>query len=282
VIDAHIHFWDPARRDDILIVQREPSLNIRAMPEELAPLLAAAGVDAAIAIQSAPNGDETDHLIETSAKIPAIKGVVGWVDLTAPDVAAQLMALAERPKVKGVRAMLNRVDGADWLTRAAVQTGVAAVREAGLSLDLITRTEHIPAVAKTAAAFPDLTIIVDHGASPPSGKPGFAEWQAGIEMLGAHKRVFTKFSGLAEEAAPDWNAKTLEPALRHLLKCFGPDRLMWASNWPVIDLRGGYARWVAESRALLDNAGLSAAGRRAIEDTTARTAYRIDATKHTP
>ncbi len=276
MIDAHIHFWDPTRRDDILIVQREPSLNIRAMPEELSPLLAAAGVDAAIAIQSAPNGDETDHLIETSAKMPAIKGVVGWVDLTTPDVAARLAALAQRPKVKGVRAMLNRVDGADWLTRAAVQTGVAAVRDAGLSLDLITRTEHIPAVAKTAAAFPDLTIIVDHGASPPSGKPGFAAWQAGIEMLGAHKRVFTKFSGLAEEAAPDWRAATLEPALRHLLKCFGPDRLMWASNWPVIDLRGGYARWVAESRTLLDNAGLSAAGRRAIEETTARTAYRID------
>lgn len=275
VIDAHIHFWDPARRDDILIVRREPSLNIRAMPEELAPLLADAGVDAAVAIQSAPNGDETEHLIETSARMAAIKGVVGWIDLTAPDASTQLAALAKRPKIKGVRAMLNRVDGIDWLTRPPAQAGVAAVRKAGLSLDLITRTEHIPAVAKTAAAFPDLNIIIDHGASPPSGKPGFAEWRAGIETLAAHKRVFTKFSGFAEEAAPDWTAATLEPALHHLLKWFGPDRLMWASNWPVIDLRGGYARWVAESRKLLDDAGLSATGRRAIEEKTARTAYRL-------
>lgn len=275
VIDAHIHFWDPARRDDILIVRREPSLNIRAMPAELAPLLADAGVDAAVAIQSAPNGDETEHLIETSARMAAIKGVVGWIDLTAPDASAQLATLAKRPKIKGVRAMLNRVDGIDWLTRSPAQAGVAAVHKAGLSLDLITRTEHIPAVAKTAAAFPDLNIIVDHGASPPSGMPGFAEWRAGIETLGPHKRVFTKFSGFAEEAVPDWTAATLEPALHHLLKWFGPDRLMWASNWPVIDLRGGYARWVAESRKLLDDAGLSATGRLAIEESTARTAYRL-------
>jgi L-fuconolactonase len=275
MIDGHIHFWEPARKDDILIVRREPSLDKRAMPEELAPLLAQAGVEAAVAIQSAPNGSETDHLIAVSEKVAAVRGVVGWVDLTAPDCAAQLAALARRPKVVGVRAMLNRADGPGWIASARVRPGLAALAASGLSLDLITRTEHVPAVLEAAEAVPDLQLIVDHGASPPSGRDGFDAWKDAASRLAARTNAVTKFSGLAEEAPLDWTVATLEPAFRHLLACFGPQRIMWASNWPVIDLRGGYMRWVAASRELLDRAALPAADRLAIEEGTARRAYRF-------
>lgn len=275
MIDAHVHFWDPARRDDILIVRREPSLEKRAMPAELSPLLAAAGIESAVAIQSAPNLSETLHLIETSSTMDAVRAVVGWVDLAAPDCAAQIANLARRPKIVGVRAMLNRVDGPDWLATTAVRSGLAALEKSGLSLDLITRTEHISAIRAVAADFPGLTMIVDHGASPPTGQPGFDAWKKATADLAESTRVFTKLSGLAEETTGEWSAETLEPTLRHLLANFGAARMMWASNWPVIDLRGGYLRWVSESRKLLDRAGLTPIQRNAIEDTTARRAYRI-------
>jgi L-fuconolactonase len=276
MIDAHVHFWDPARKDDILIVRREPTLDKRAMPDELAPLLKKAGVSAAVAIQSAPNDEETDHLIRTSMGMSEVRAVVGWVDLTAPDCASRISALRARPKVAGVRAMLNRVGSVDWLSSDAVRAGLAALEASGLSLDLITRTEHVPAIAKIAAEFPRLRLIVDHGASPPSGRSGFREWQAAVATLGARTRAFTKFSGFAEEAPESWTAATLAPAFAHLVECFGASRIMWASNWPVIDLRGGYMRWVEESRRILDVSSLGLDERQAIESGTARTAYKIE------
>jgi L-fuconolactonase len=275
MIDAHIHFWDPTRRDDILIVQREPSLDKRALPDDLLPLLAAAGVREVVAIQSAPNTSETEHLLAVSAPVAAVRAVVGWVDLAAPDCGARLVELARRPKLAGVRAMLNRAPGVGWLASPAVRPGLVALAASGLSLDLITRTEHVPEILEVAAAVPELTLIIDHGASAPTGQASYAAWMAAVAELGNRTHAFTKFSGLAEEVSAGWTAKTLEPAFRHLLSCFGPDRIMWASNWPVIDLRGGYARWVEASRELLDRAGLSASARNAIEVGTACRAYRF-------
>ncbi len=275
MIDAHVHFWDPARKDDILIVRREPSLDKRAMPGDLLPLLAQAGVHEVVAIQSAPDMSETAHLLDVSAPVDAVRAVVGWVDLEAPDCAARLAELARQPKLAGVRAMLNRADGIGWLASPAVRPGLAALAASGLSLDLITRTEHVPAVLDVAAAFPDLKLIIDHGASAPTGREGYADWMVAVAELGSRTRAFTKFSGLAEEASAGWTAKALEPAFRHLLSCFGAERIMWASNWPVIDLRGGYARWVEASREMLDRANLSMGARSAIEEGTARRAYRI-------
>lgn len=279
VIDAHIHFWDMRRRDDILIVRREPSLARQSMPDDLLPLMEPAGVTGAVAIQSAPNSDETDHLIEVSARTRKVLGVVGWVDLAADDIRARIRALAARPKVIGARAMLNRVDPPGWLAERGVRPGLKALAEFGLSLDVIARTEHAPAIAAVAAAVPELAIVVDHGASAPLRRPDRADWIAAIRQLADLPSVSTKFSGLAEEAAEDWTTDTIAPAFAHLLACFGPGRIMWASNWPVVDLRGGYARWVSASRQLLDAAALSAPARAAIEDGNARRIYRLPAPK---
>lgn len=275
MIDAHIHFWDMARDDDILIVRREPSLRRQAMPPELLPLMAQAGVRGAVAVQSAPNPGESGHLIGVSARLAEVRGVVGWVDLTAPDVRDRARTLAARPKVVGVRAMLNRVEPVGWLAEDRVRPGLEALAEAGLSLDVIARAEHVPAVAAVAEALPGLAIVVDHGATAPLRRNDRRDWLTAIARIGAIGSIATKFSGLAEEAPENWTPETLEPAFRHLLTCFGPRRIMWASNWPVIDLRGGYARWLAASRTLLDRAGLSASEREAIEDANARRIYRL-------
>lgn len=277
MIDAHIHFWDMRRQDDILVVRREPTLARQAMPEDLRPLMTDAGVTGAVAIQSAPNFSETDHLIEVSARTAEVLGVVGWVDLAARDVREHIRALAALPKVVGVRAMLNRVEPVGWLAEDRIRPGLAALVEAGLSLDVIARAEHAPEIAKVAAALPDLRIIVDHGASAPLRRPDRQEWVGAIERIAAFPSISTKFSGLAEEAPENWVPEMLEPAFQHLLACFGPARIMWASNWPVINLRGGYARWASASRALLDRAALSRPDRQAIEDGNVRRIYRIAA-----
>jgi L-fuconolactonase len=275
VIDAHVHFWNPARNDDILIVRREPSLRQRFMPPELLPQMAAAGVTRAIAIQSAPNSSETDHLIATCEPVAEIAGVVGWVDLAAADAARSIAALARRPKVVGVRAMLNRVEPVDWLASAQVRPGLAALADAGLTLDLIARTEHIPAILIVAAALSHLRLVVDHGATAPLKQETHEAWRDGVGRLGRETSAFTKFSGLAEEAHPDWTIETLRPAVRHLFESFGASRIMWASNWPVIDLRGGYAKWSAASRRLLDELELGVNEGRMVRAGSAQHFYRV-------
>lgn len=277
MIDAHVHFWDMSRKDDILIVRREPSLARQAMPDDLRPLIADAGVTGAVAIQSAPDAGETDHLIDVSRSMTEVRGVVGWVDLAAHDVRERIRALAERPKIVGVRAMLNRVDSVDWLAQDQIRRGLAELVETGLSLDVIARTEHAPAISAVAASLPELRIIVDHGASAPLRRPDRQDWIDAIDRLAAFPSISTKFSGLAEEAPEDWTPETLEPAFRHLLASFGPARILWASNWPVINLRGGYAAWVSASRTLLDRASLTRQDRQAIEGGNARRIYRITA-----
>lgn len=273
MIDAHVHFWDPTRNDDILIVRRQPALARRYMPEELLPELAAAGVTGAVAIQSAPNSGETAHLIETSACVDAVRAVVGWVDLTAPDVGAKLDALRARPKLVGVRAMLNRAPSVDWLAAPSVRSGLMAIAERGMTLDLIAGPANIPAILEVGKAVPSLRFVVDHGATPPTGRPEFGVWRESVARLAAETTARTKFSGQAEEAPSDWTAEMLAPAFEHVLACFGPERIMWASNWPVIDLRGGYARWVAASMSLLDRADLAPASRGAILGATALDFY---------
>jgi L-fuconolactonase len=276
MIDAHIHFWDPTRDDDILIVRRQPVLARRYMPEELLPELAAAGVTGAVAIQSAPNPSETAHLIETSASVDAVRAVVGWVDLAAADVGAQLDALRARPKLVGVRAMLNRAPTVDWLGMPAVRPGLEAIAARGMTLDLIAGLAHVPTILDIAKAVPSLRFVVDHGATPPTGRPEFAAWRESVARLAGETSARTKFSGFAEEAPADWTAAMLEPAFAHVLASFGPERIMWASNWPVIDLRGGYARWVAASLSLLDRANLAPSARTAILETNATAFYRVN------
>ncbi|NDH54785.1 MAG: amidohydrolase, partial [Betaproteobacteria bacterium] len=138
IIDSHVHFWDPARGDDILIVRRERPLQYRFYPEDLRPQLDAVGVDRCIVIQSAPHGDETRHLLDLTRDLAWVHGVVGWVDLESEDVADVLAGLRAAGPLVGVRVMLHRLDDASWITRPAVDRGLRALQKAGLSLDLIT------------------------------------------------------------------------------------------------------------------------------------------------
>jgi L-fuconolactonase len=277
LVDAHVHFWDWSRRDDILIVSRRPELRRDFLWRDLAPELAAANVDQAVAIQSAPNDDETDHLLGVCAEASAITGVVGWIDLAAPDVGDRIDRLARRPKLVGVRVLTHRLDDPGWIAAETVAPGLTALAVKGLSLDLTATANHLPAIARVARTHPDLTIIVDHGATAPLATGDQALWRQAIADVARFPNVATKLSGLAEEAGPAWSVDTLLPFARHLFDCFGVGRLMWASNWPCIDLVGGYGRWALASADLVERLTASTADRRALLAGTARRLYRLRA-----
>jgi L-fuconolactonase len=274
ILDAHVHFWDPSRGYDILILGREPSLARTYAPADLQPLLAKTGIDRVVAMQCAPSVDETREQLALCDRIPWVAGVVGWVDLASPamsDVLAELRGVS--PKLVGIRSMLHRIPDAGWIMSEPAVAGLRALASARLSIDLIANSHHLTSCTAALERVPELRAIVNHGATPPILGDGWEPWASRLSNLARRTTAVCKLSGLAEEASADWSADTLARYVGHLLECFGPQRLMFASNWPCIDLRGGYLRWWDALQGLLDRFGLDAEEREAILSGTARKAY---------
>lgn len=272
-IDAHQHFWRIDRGDYSWMSDEVAAIRRDLLPPDLAPLAAACGVTGTVAVQAAPTLAETEFLLTLSDSAPIIRGVVGWVDLTG-DVPAQLARLAH-PRLRGIRPMLQSIDDTGWILRDDVLAGLRAVAAAGLRLDALITPRHLSVIDTLARRLPDLPIIIDHCAKPRFARsdPGDA-WRAGMGALARHPQVSCKLSGLANEYGPGWSAETLQPVFDQVLQAFGPDRLMWGSDWPVLDLAGDYAGWHATAQALA--ARLSEAEREALFSATARRVYGLE------
>jgi len=269
-IDAHVHFWRPALGHDILIVRREPRLRRDYQPADLAPVMAEAGVARAIVVQSAPARAESEYQLALAADLPWIAGVVGWVNLAAADAGAQLDRLQRAGRLVGVPAMPHRIEDPDWIAGEPVHAGLVELARRGLSLDLIARPPHLEACRRALVRVPDLRVVVDHGGGPPIAARGREPWAGLIAALARQTGAFCKFSGLFEEATDDDGPDALLPYAAHLATCFGADRLVFASNWPVCEIAGGYARWHAAASDLARRLGLDPA---ALFETNARRLY---------
>ncbi|MBV9558960.1 MAG: amidohydrolase family protein [Bradyrhizobium sp.] len=245
VIDAHQHFWDPARAEYPWMAGAEMAPIRRAFgPSDLAPLLAANGVDASIVVQCRASLEETEEFLGIADATPFVVGVVGWVDLADAAVGAMLDRLRAFPggaKLAGIRHQVHDEADADWLSRADIRRGLAAVFERELAYDLLVRTRELPAAIGVARAFPHGRFVLDHAAKPPIAA-GFSQaWADEIAELAACGNVWCKVSGLATEANwNDWDAERLFPVVAHVAKCFGEDRLILGSDWPVCLLAGSY------------------------------------------
>lgn len=275
VVDAHVHFWDAARGDDILVMRRFPNLRRRATPADLRPLLDASLIDRAVIVQAAPSTDETRYLLSIARELDWIAGVVGWVDLHDADVGAVLAELAANPKFRGVRAMLHRIAEPDWIADAATARGLATLARHDVTLDVTAAPHHLEPLLRAFRGLPELRVVVDHGGTPAIAARAWDDWAPRIAALARDTSVRCKLSGLVEEAAPDWTLEDLLPYAAHLLHCFGPARIIAASNWPVVELAGGHRRWWTTMLALLDRIGLDAEERAQVLGGTAATAYRI-------
>ncbi|QNK65390.1 amidohydrolase family protein [Variovorax sp. PAMC26660] len=263
-IDSHQHFWQPARGDYTWLRADVPVLAplVRDfMPQDLMPLLEAHDVTQTVLVQAADSQAETDFMLELATAHEFIGGVVGWVDLSRPEAAASLERMARHPKFKGVRPMLQDLPDDDWIVRAPHPDALQALVRLGLRFDALVKPRHLGALLRFLREWPQLPVVIDHAAKPPVGEADgevFAAWRHRMREIAAlPQQVCCKFSGLWTEAPSamyrdaDVVAHAVRPVWEHLLECFGPGRLMWGSDWPVLTLAGDYAGWIAVSEAFI-------------------------------
>ncbi|MCY4068874.1 MAG: amidohydrolase family protein [Acidimicrobiaceae bacterium] len=242
-IDSHHHYWDPERGDYPWMPSEGP-LARPYLPADHAPLNEAAGIDGTVAVQAAPTLAETRWLCEQADSARSnVVGVVGWVDLAAADVEAQIEAISHRLLV-GVRPMLQDIDDIAWIKRPEVIDGLRAVQAAGLSFDVLIRTEHLEAVVEALDELPGLVAVVDHLAKPDYARVEEA-WLDGMRALSAREHTFIKISGLATEVEAPWRPASFSRHTEAVLDLFGPRRSMVGTDWPVSLLAGAHAETVA-------------------------------------
>ncbi len=242
-IDAHHHFWELDRFDYVWMTPQLEVLNQNFGPQDLAPHLQAHAIDRSVLVQTVSNIDETRWFLQLSEQNASIAGVVGWVDLTACDVAKQLKELQAAPgRLVGIRHQVHDETDNQWLLREDVQQGLAAISDSGLCYDLLIRPEHFPAAVQVTKQFSDLRFAIDHIAKPAiATHDNWNRWAQGIAQLAACPNVSCKLSGMITEANWDnWKPSDLSRYTKYLLDCFGPHRLMFGSDWPVCLLAGTY------------------------------------------
>lgn len=273
-IDSHQHFWALARGDYAWLTPALPALFRDFGPGELAPLLAGHGIAASIAVQAAATEAETRFLLELAAATPFVAGVVGWVDLAAVDAPARVAALASDRRLLGLRPMLQDLADDDFIVSAAVAPGLAAMAAQGLRLDMLVRPRHLSRVPVLRGRYPDLPMVIDHGGKPDIAGGDHEGWAAALAEVAADGVTCCKLSGLVTEAGPAWSVEGLRPFVDTIVALFGAERVMWGSDWPVLNLAADYGAWVAATGELL--ARLSEAERAAIMGATAARFYGLE------
>jgi L-fuconolactonase len=275
-IDAHQHFWHPARGDYGWMPQDDPILTRPYTPADLAPQITAAGVMGTILVQAAPTVHETEYMLGIADATPWVKGVVGWVDFENPADARHLARLARHPAFKGVRPMIQDIPDDGWMHRDDVQWAYKALIDHDLTFDALGFPRHLDHFLTLLKRYPALRVVVDHGMKPQiraHSAASFQHWADGMRRIADETGAFCKFSALITEADADWTVADLQPYVDHILAAFGPARVMWGSDWPVCRLRGEYADWRAAAVALTE--GLSVTDRDMVFGGTAQHFYRL-------
>ena len=282
IVDAHQHFWvygtyqtswmevPPYAGDPVFKPIRRSF-----QPDDLWPELAAVGVRATITVEAADRTEENEALLTNAHAHPWIAGVVGWIPLERPEEAARMLqGLGSERKFVGVRHLINVEPDPDWILREKVLEGLQVVASHDLVFDYVgilpRHLEHVPTLAER---LPDLRIVIDHLGKPPIASRKFEPWGTLFTRAARAPNVYAKLSGLDAGEADRWSAADLVPYIDHALELFGPERLMFGSDWPVGVVRGGYAKIWRETRTVL--AGLSQDERDRILGGTAIDVYRL-------
>ncbi|MFE2722538.1 amidohydrolase family protein [Kitasatospora sp. NPDC059327] len=260
IIDAHHHLWDLTARPQPWITGAALAPLARSFGvDEFTSRARAAGVTATVVVQTVCVPGETPELLALAAGDGLIAGVVGWTDLTAPEVAEALAALREQPggeRLVGIRHQVQEEPDPGWLLRPEVRRGLRAVAGAGLAYDLVVTARQLPAATAAAAGLPGLTFVLDHLGKPPVATGALEPWAGELRRLAALPNTVGKLSGLVTEAASGrWTAEDLRPYAETALDAFGPRRLLFGSDWPVCTLRAGYPEVVRTAGQLLDGLG---------------------------
>lgn len=275
-IDCHQHFWRLSRGDYGWLNAKEfPKIARDFLPADLAPLLFAAKIDRTVVVQAAPTVAETGFLLELAHQTPFVAGVVGWVDFDAPDAADRIATLAADSKLVGLRPMIQDISDSEWMLRPELVPALEAMQRHDLCFDALVKPQHLPALVVFLERHGELAAVIDHGAKPDIRAGDLDPWARWMRHIGRNSNALCKLSGLAFEAGPGWSAHNLQPYVEILLESFGPSRLMWGSDWPVLNEVGGYESWLSACETLTKH--LSAQEREKIFGATATTFYGLAA-----
>jgi L-fuconolactonase len=248
VIDAHQHFWSPSRGDYRWLGPEHGPIYRDCLPADLEPWLHWAGIHATILVQAADSIAETNYLLSIARETPFVAGVVGWLDLEARTAPAQIERLAADPLVVGVRPMLQDLADPAWMLRPSIRPAIAALIQHDLAFDALVRMDHLPYLRDFLRRYPELRVVVDHAAKPVVACGmrawlSFGAWRVHMEGIARESRASCKLSGLVTEADGEWTTAELRPYFDALMETFGPRRLLWGSDWPMVELAGGFEPW---------------------------------------
>jgi L-fuconolactonase len=274
-VDAHHHLWRYTPHEYAWISGEMDILRRDCLARDLRPRLDDAGIAAAIAVQARQTVAETEWLLEVARDHPWIEGVVGWLPLASADFPDAYEARLSRPRLKGLRHIVQDEPDDDYILNVAFNRGVRALRDTGLVYDILIHTRHLPRAIQFVDAHPDQPFVLDHCAKPPLRSGDLDFWSTHIRELARRPNVACKLSGLVTEADwQQWSAAELEPCWYIVLEAFGPARLMFGSDWPVALLASSYQRWVDTVEAW--TASLSVEEQASVWGGTARRIYRLD------
>lgn len=251
-IDTHVHFWKYDRKrdawmDDMKVLQQDY------LPETIASTLKRNGVEGCVAVQADQSELETRFLVELANTHPIIKGVVGWVDLKAPDVTERLQHFAPHSIIKGYRHILQ-AEPPEFFLREDFQRGVAALKDFGYTYDVLIYHYQLKPALKFVSLYPDQKLVIDHCAKPDIKNKEITEWAKLMKEMAAQPNIYCKLSGLFTEAAwKEWSAGDFYPYLDVVFEAFGTDRLMFGSDWPVILVSGMYVQWKSLLEKYMEN-----------------------------
>lgn len=273
-VDAHHHLWRIDRGDYGWLNDTDTPINRDFLPPDIAPHLKACGIDKTVLVQCAETVAETEFLLGLADQVSFVGGVVGWVDLTAKEAPDRVAWLAQNRVLKGLRPMLQGMPEDDWILRRELAPALKAMAASGLRFDVLIFPRHLQHVTEFFARYPDLPMVIDHGAKPYIARGEIEPWKADMRAIARDfPNVCCKLSGLATEAAPGWSIDTLKPYVDALVAIWGPKRLMWGSDWPVLNMASTYPDWFAIAQTL--TAHLSEQDRADIFGNTAQKFYGI-------
>ena len=276
LIDAHQHFWIYNQHEYGWIDETMASIRRDFLPSELKPQLEKNGFRGSVLVQVRQTLEETRWLLELAEKNPFILGVVGWVDLLSPGLRAELRSFAGKPKLKGIRHIVQS-EPEDFLLRPDFLRGIAILEEFDLAYDILIYTKHLRVAAEFVKQFPRQRFVLDHLAKPPIKNGPVDVWARGLRDLASFPNVFAKLSGLVTEADwQSWKPEDARPYLDVAFECFGPGRLMIGSDWPVCTVAASYSQVVNLVRDYLDLGGYRPDDREAVLGGNAAKFWRLE------
>lgn len=253
-IDCHQHFWKYNTADYIWMSDVHRVIQRDFLPDDLQPLLDAKSIDGTIAVQARQTLEETDFLLGLATHHPMIKGVVGWIPLCDPQVENYLAQYADQKKIVGFRHVVHDEPDDDFILRPDFNAGIKALGRYALCYDLLIFERHLPQTIEFVDRHPNLSMVVDHIAKPRIRQNAFDHgWADNIRQLAKRPHVSCKLSGMVTEVRDaEWNIELLKPYFDTVLEAFGPDRLLFGSDWPVCLLQSEYSKWVDTVTFLLE------------------------------